>query len=55
MNLVEAMQAVESDVQERLFIIDLVMAILIAAKAGVKKDRLVGILRTIANSYERDI
>lgn len=54
-DLLKAMEEVEQDAHERCFIIELVLPILIAVKVGIKKDRIVGILRAIADSCERQL
>lgn len=55
MDLVTAMQEVEQDQHEKCFIIELVLPILIACKVGIKKDRIVSILRVLADSCERQL
>ena len=55
LDLVKAMEEVEQDAHERYFIIKLALPILIAVKVGIKKDRIVGILRAIADSCERQL
>ena len=54
-DLLKAMEEVETDENERCFIIELMLPILIACKIGIKKERIVGILRVLADSCERQL
>ena len=55
LDLVKAMEEVEQDQHEKCFIIELVLPILIATKVGIKKQRIVSILRVLADSCERQL